>query len=719
MSGFKLIAIRPLIGCDRKFLKNLKEGQIYKFYNDFQFLDENYDLIDNDNFIKFNNHGNKIDNKVFHIRKQQTVPSNLYKNNKTNEDELEINISAIVGMNGSGKSTILELLYALCYVIASKKGMISNSDDLSKLIGKKNVDQNKLLLKIDEVEKVYEDLKIELIYEIDDQFLEIKFTNNKIQHRIISDFDEYPFKNGIYEPDDSFKRKFTQIYDDLFFYTISINYSLYGLNTENHSNWLFDLFHKNDGYQTPLVINPFRKKGNIDVNTEYHLAQSRLLSNLIDDTFTVKSIVNDKVIDSILFVLDYEKFNTLGVLNIDNVIKQFREEYGMSDSVFIMNIYNSLYREKELKLKNLNFEKINNFEILAKYVYRKVFKIAMQYEEYNEHFEIPKDNKPIPKIRSFFKQLLKLQDDRSHITLKLRQILNTLRFNILEEDSTYKWEIEADTYMKETGKIKKYYFDIKTDDFIERIKSINKKYPQIAINELIPAACFIPNLKIKNNISQDSISNFESLSSGEQQFVHSIQSILYHISNINSVFKTTNEKIKYKNLNLVLDEIELYYHPEFQRIFIFELLKGIRNLKIDNIKGINILFSTHSPFILSDIPHQNTLRLKEGKPYSFQNLDKTFGANIHDLLDNDFFLEEGFMGEWAKIKIQNLIEYLDGNEGSIILDKWNKDSSFQFIEIIGEPVLRNTLRDMYFKKFDDEIENEIERLTLLQNNKIK
>jgi hypothetical protein len=38
MSGFKLIAIRPLVGCDKRFLKNLTEGEIYQFYNDYKFL---------------------------------------------------------------------------------------------------------------------------------------------------------------------------------------------------------------------------------------------------------------------------------------------------------------------------------------------------------------------------------------------------------------------------------------------------------------------------------------------------------------------------------------------------------------------------------------------------------------------------------------------------------------------------------------------------------
>jgi hypothetical protein len=31
--SFKLLAIRPLDGCNPKFLKNLEENRIYQFYN--------------------------------------------------------------------------------------------------------------------------------------------------------------------------------------------------------------------------------------------------------------------------------------------------------------------------------------------------------------------------------------------------------------------------------------------------------------------------------------------------------------------------------------------------------------------------------------------------------------------------------------------------------------------------------------------------------------
>lgn len=59
---------------------------------------------------------------------------------------------------------------------------------------------------------------------------------------------------------------------DYFFYTFVSNYSMYAYNREDYSDefdadgigcWLQGIFHKNDGYQTPIVLTPFREKGNI------------------------------------------------------------------------------------------------------------------------------------------------------------------------------------------------------------------------------------------------------------------------------------------------------------------------------------------------------------------------------------------------------------------------------------------------------------------------
>ena len=114
MSGFKFIAIRPLVGCYEKFSKNLISGKIYKFYQEFDFYDKDNKLIYNDNYV-INDDNEQLKNvEVNSIKKNTSVPNNLYSNS---DGELEISISAIVGKNGSGKSTLLELLYVICCML--------------------------------------------------------------------------------------------------------------------------------------------------------------------------------------------------------------------------------------------------------------------------------------------------------------------------------------------------------------------------------------------------------------------------------------------------------------------------------------------------------------------------------------------------------------------------------------------------------------------------
>lgn len=78
------------------------------------------------------------------------------------------------------------------------------------------------------------------------------------------------------------------------------------LTVKLQENGSMVFFIKNDGYQTPIVINPYRVEGNIDINVEYLLAQSRLILNhyVIGAN---KAIVEDIVINKVDFQIDLHK----------------------------------------------------------------------------------------------------------------------------------------------------------------------------------------------------------------------------------------------------------------------------------------------------------------------------------------------------------------------------------------------------------------------------
>ena len=595
--SFKLLAIRPLKGCSARFLKNLEEDRIYKFYNDYSFFENE-------------------DKKVTKIQCEDSVPKTLYE-----KSGLDIQISALVGKNGSGKSSLLELLYASCSAIAINQ----------KIIGNKNVD--------------VEGLKVAIFYNIGNNYYDIEITNSEVKCYNINDETKTTKKND-------------EILKD-FFYTIAVNYSLYGLNEKVLGIWIAALFHKNDGYQTPLVINPYRREGNIDVNSELHLAQTRLITNIL--LTNNKKVLSGKEIDSVCFELDSKKYKDKK--EKENIIVE-------SSKATFEEIYEKLYEENYI-LEEGKEKENPHFEDLMNYILCKIKKISEVYKEYKG---IPpfKGNE----ISTIF--LEKLADDKSHITLKLRQVLNIIRFNLLGGDNDSKWE------KKEDGVL---HFKLKIDDLIKRIKKVDTS--NLKKDELIPIGCYSFVVNVKNDTNNNnSVSNINVLSSGEQHLVHTMQSVLYHILNVNSVHNSTSKNTKYKYINIVFDEIELYFHPEYQRRFVFELLERLDSLKkggnIDNIKGVNILFCTHSPFILSDIPKQNVLFLGHKKDF------KTFGANITTLLANSFFMEN-LIGEFAKNKINEVITWITQDKEDIL----------KTIRLIDEPILRNKLIEMYYEKFTD------------------
>ena len=140
---------------------------------------------------------------------------------------------------------------------------------------------------------------------------------------------------------------------------------------------------------------------------------------------------------------------------------------------------------------------------------------------------------------------------------------------------------------------------------------------------------------------------FNNLSHGEQT-IFGLFLNLYYISLNN----------KNKSISFLLDEPDLSLHPEWKRKYISELVPLLQRLK----NSFHILFTTHSPFLLSDIPKQNIIFLDtddDGKCKVLNNDEvmnkkETFGANIHTLLSDSFFMDNGLMGEFAKRKIKTI-----------------------------------------------------------------
>lgn len=158
------------------------------------------------------------------------------------------------------------------------------------------------------------------------------------------------------------------------------------------------------------------------------------------------------------------------------------------------------------------------------------------------------------------------------------------------------------------------------------------------------------------------------------------------------------------NILLLVDEIDLYMHPEWQRQC---LKKFSDDLKLQFPgKCIQIIVSTHSPLVLSDIPVQNTIYLvrdQNGTQIAKRDNElQTFGANIHKLLDDAFFLDNT-MGAYAYAIIKevadSLLHLVDNLENQELKNKCRPYSSI--IAIIGDPLIKHKLSSLYENCFPE------------------
>lgn len=221
----------------------------------------------------------------------------------------------------------------------------------------------------------------------------------------------------------------------------------------------------------------------------------------------------------------------------------------------------------------------------------------------------------------------------------------------------------------------------------------------------------------------------KNLSSGENAFLNFF-SKLYDFINTNltkerSLLTTPN------NFILLLDEADLGFHPQWKKQFVFNLLKTLPLFfeSLTPVPDIQIIFTTHDALTLSDMPSRNVSYLSHDGNYCSildddgnDNLQKTFGANIIDLLSDSFFISESLVGDFAEKKIQETIDWIVENTEAKQYRK-NTETFKQELEyhrsvirIIDEKITKLKLAEMINDVYPDNeyhnsiVESEIEYL---------
>ncbi len=195
----------------------------------------------------------------------------------------------------------------------------------------------------------------------------------------------------------------------------------------------------------------------------------------------------------------------------------------------------------------------------------------------------------------------------------------------------------------------------------------------------------------------------------------------YWIFFSNLYYFTLNKKDhqrRKENYLLLLDEPELGYHALWKKKFVDAILKiaPIIFNELEKRPKIQIIFTTHDALTLSDIPNYNVTYIhknSEKRVLSVRESEekKVFGGNITDILADSFFVGNGLIGDFARGKIQDVIEYINDKEKRFE-KKWitSPEVAKKIIDLIGEPYLSDKLNDMFLEVFPEFKDDEIKRL---------
>lgn len=635
----KLIGINILSDCKPFIKKNLESNSPYLFYKEFELVNPN----SKGQFTVEKSEENTI-SKDFFAYKGSSHP--------------RLSFSAIVGKNGSGKSAIIDIVLRLINNLAFKH--IPSATKYSKV-------------ELKWTKGIY----AQLYFILDGTYFLVQQDGDSTNNIVL--YKNTQTKNGQFRWIRERSKTTKVALGDSFFYTVLMNYSLYAFNTYDYkeewgnkekedSCWLKGLFHKNDGYQTPAVLNPMRTKGKIDVNRENSLAKDRLISLFFNEQEEQNSNftnINDNSSVASLIITPAD----------ENVERKYNEIIGdwkanQSESVepnFFDYLKGIIITEWQNKYKfKPKYDNDTEYEIATQYLVYKTISIAQTYDNQLEHssclLPINGEEWNSNRLMELQKFITDLDNESSHITFKLRQTLAFLTFRHLE--------------------IKNEKLNLSISDFAKLVQ--NRLSKQWNYLDFVPAPLYHTEIIVRNIITHEEFP-FTKLSSGERQMIYSGSGILYHLRNINSIQKNLR-RVKYRHINIVLDEIELYFHPEYQRKYIDYLIKSIRSIRLTEIESINLLLATHSPFILSDIPESNVLFLDEGKQQ--EGISETFASNIHTLYKNNFFVKGMPIGEFAKNKIKVLFEKVKKSQSSDI-------EILNEINLVGEHLLKSQLIKIY------------------------
>ncbi|MDO1514345.1 hypothetical protein Q2T41_16950 [Maribacter confluentis] len=587
-------------------------------------------------------------------------------------------ITAIVGRNGTGKSSVLDIIRSF---------FIENSYGLpySKTIALFEDDENDLPYVLESDFR-----KVEYVYSFDELVISEDYENLSI---VLEKIDFNTIQTIFYSP--HFDYKYNLKFDEIDIYDISFDKILEQdlddlSNKDTNSNgWAYspsqELIFKNSIRQLLFLSSPLVKENKIfkdifelpehgeailyfrgHASEKVWNTPSGFRSGLAD----VKKKIKQEIDDWVKIRVFDDKANVQNQIDIN---KYLCKRYIISDIISIlerqMEKNNSFLSEGQITIKNFEEEILNLTALDSFLLFIKSSKIEKSVNSRNA-FDFDSINILIKTLHNYIDQIENVEFVQiDNIQIEAEKVVNILNLQRI--------------------------FLLNLFNYYPKFRNKKTEKPLIeATNKIDGFINYVPTTK--------------RLSSGENALLN-LFSRFYDF--INNNLAEESQTLPNKNhYILLLDEADLAFHPSWKRKFIKSIISTIpfffHHLPIP--PTIQIIFTTHDPLTLSDIPQSNVVYLDKNKNNTtIVNHDKlqSFGANVHDLLAHSFFLEDGFMGEFAQDVITDLINFLTYNrnedpslENIKYLKEWDNEKAKKVIAIIDESMIKERVQSLYNEK---------------------
>ena len=446
-------------------------------------------------------------------------------------------------------------------------------------------------------------------------------------------------------------------------------------------------------------------KSYMDINT-YNMSQQLLSRHFFHSSKKIDFI-------SELHENTVELFNIISINSKKDIDTSFKTS---PYSLLALNQHFTYLKDKYLHRILKYYPDLENF--ISQYF--KIDKVEYKLKDLGSIFLASPSFKDNYKDDKFLSNMFDIFNKENFIENRLKILC--LIFCYIEEEQLKSFILEKQVNLThielyELIKEENYSYIIIWNNFIKAM-SVKDNYKTIIKQYLI----FIK--EIRREILEFSFT--PSLSSGEEKLLYLFVNIYDYILSMKTSGTT--------KFTIIVDEPDTLLHPNWQKKLLFLFVTFINTFFKDDV--LNIVITSHSPFILSDIPKENVIFLEKYKENddevkkdiqklgNCKNVNKniklkTFGTNIHTLLSDGFFMSDGLMGEFAKSKIEEIKKFYElVKKCEMIITKSENvkntikniyqgyEPNFRNIQnIIGEPFLQTIIKN-YLDELEEIFGNE-------------